>query len=218
MWAVRALVCHDFLCTSAIAIATLCHYVFLMGCFRFSSLPAGEKLIKSLNCLRINCVLIVLIRSLIFFLVSMMLNRYEPTEYGQLLATPEFLACNELFIRAGWHSFLTNLQGHDDAVSLQFALGFDGHTDKVGSMVFQLMEESIAQATGLPHTGDRWFKNFRLLSKDYDYVFKPEFLAVKGEKGFSKLWIREEFLNSLVIITKLITCEGRFSTFKAYHF
>ena len=75
-------------------------------------------------------------------------------------------------------------------------------------MVFQVMEESIARATGLPCTGDRWFKNFRLPRKDYDYVFKPEFLAVKGEKGFSKIWIREEFLNSLVIITKLITCEG----------
>ena len=102
----------------------------------------------------------MLIRSLIFFLVSMVLNQHEPTEYGPLLATPDFLACNELFIRAEWHPFLTNLQGHDDAISLQFALGFDGHTDKVGSMVFQLMEESIVQAIGLPQTGDRWFKNF----------------------------------------------------------
>ena len=98
---------------------------------------------------------------------------------------------------------MTNLQGHDDVVSLQFGLGFDGNTAKVGSMVFQVTEESIAQATGLPRTGDRWFKNFRLSRKDYDYVFKLEFLAVKGEKGFSKLWIREEFINSLVIITKL---------------
>ena len=133
---------------------------FLMGYFRFLSPPEGEKLMKSLNYLQIKCVLIVLICSLIFFLVSTMLNRYELTEYGQLLATPEFSACNELFIRAGWHPFLTNLQGHDDVVSLQFALGFDGHTAKVGSLVFQVTEESIAQTTGLPRTGDRWFKNF----------------------------------------------------------
>ena len=73
-----------------------------------------------------------------------MLNRHEPSEYGLLLATPDFLACKEMFIRAGWHYFLTNLQGHDDAVSLQFALGFDGHTAKVGSLEFQVMEESIA--------------------------------------------------------------------------
>ena len=75
-------------------------------------------------------------------------------------------------------------------------------------MVFQVTEDSVTQAIGLPRTGDRWFKNFRLPRKDYNYVLKPEFLAVKGEKGFSKLWIREELINSLVIITKLITCEG----------
>ena len=85
---------------------------------------------------------------------------------------------------------MTNLQGHDDAVSLQFTLGFDGHTTKVISMVFQIMEDSVAQAIGLPRTGDRWFKNFRLPRKDYDYVFKLEFLAMKGEKGFSKFWVR----------------------------
>ena len=123
-----------------------------------------------------------------------------------------------MFIRVGWHSFLTNLQGHDDVVSLQFALGFDGHTAKVASLEFPITDESIALATRLPRTGDRWFKNFRLPRKDYDCVFKPEFLAMKGEKGFSKLWVREEFHNYLMIITKLITCEGRFSTFKAYHF
>ena len=65
------------------------------------------------------------------FLSSTMLNRHEPSKYGQLLIMPEFLACKEMFIRAGWNSFLTNLQGHDDVVSLQFALGFDGHTAKV---------------------------------------------------------------------------------------
>ena len=63
-----------------------------------------------------------------------MLNRHEPSKYGQLLATPGILACKEMFIRVEWHSFLTNLQGHDDVVSLQFALGFDGHTAKVGSL------------------------------------------------------------------------------------
>ena len=131
---------------------------------------------------------------------------------------PEFLACKEMFIRAGWHSFLTNLQGHDDAVSLQFSLGFDGHIAKVGSLEFSVTEDSIALATGLPRTGDRWFKNFRLPRKDYDCVFKPEFLAMKGEKGFSKLWVRDEFHNSLMIITKLITYEGLFSTYKACHF
>ena len=41
---------------------------------------------------------------------------------------------------------------------------------------------------------------------------------MKGEEGFSKLWIIEEFISPLVTSTRLITCEGRFSTFKARHF
>ena len=122
-----------------------------------------------------------------------MLNRHEPSKYGQLLATLDFLACKEMFIRARWHSFLTNLQGHDDAVSLQFTLGFDGHIAKVGSLEFQVTKESIAQATGLPHIGDRWFKNFRLPRKDYDCVFKPEFLAVKGEKDSQRFGSENNF-------------------------
>ena len=66
-------------------------------------------------------------------------------------------------VYSGWVAFfLTNLQGHDDAVSLQFALGFDGHIAKVGSLEFPVTEESIALATGLPCTGDRWFKNLQL--------------------------------------------------------
>ena len=77
----------------------------------------------------------------IFFLVSTMLNQHEPTEYGQLLDMSEFLACNELFIQAGWHPFLNTLRGHDGIVSLQFSQGFDGHTAKVGSLVFQVTEE-----------------------------------------------------------------------------
>ena len=73
-----------------------------------------------------------------------MTNCHEPTAYDQLLDMPEFSACSELFVRAIWHPFLTALQGHDDVVSLQFSLGFDGHTSKVGLLVFPVTEEFVA--------------------------------------------------------------------------
>ena len=66
----------------------------------------------------------------------MMINRHEPTAYDQLLDMLKFSACSELFVQAEWNPLLTTLQGHDDTVSLQFSLGFDGHTTKVGSLVF----------------------------------------------------------------------------------
>jgi hypothetical protein len=110
------------------------------------------------------------------------------------------------------------LQGHDDDVSLQFTLGFDGNIAHIGSLVFPVSEESIVVSTKLPRFGDRWFKGYQLPRQSYNRVFKPEYQTVSGAKGYSKGWIRDEFLNPLVIITRLVTCEGKYSTFKACHF
>jgi hypothetical protein len=49
-------------------------------------------------------------------------------------------------------------------------------------------------------------------------VFKPEFESISREKGYDKAWINPELVNPLIIITRLITCEGRYSTFKSWHF
>jgi hypothetical protein len=66
--------------------------------------------------------------------------------------------------------------------------------------------------------GDRWFKNHQLPRSSYNRVFKPEFESISGVKGYTKEWIKPELVNPLIIITRLITCEGRYSTFKACHF
>jgi hypothetical protein len=101
---------------------------------------------------------------------------------------------------------------------MQFSLGFDGKTTHVGSLTFEVLEESIAAATKLPRMGDRWFKNHQFLHSSYNRVFKTKFESISGEKGYAKEWINEELINPLIIITSLITCEGRYSTFKACHF
>jgi hypothetical protein len=66
--------------------------------------------------------------------------------------------------------------------------------------------------------GDRWFKNHQLPRSSCNKVFKPEFERILGEKGYAKEWIKVELINPLIVITCLITCEGRYSTFKACHF
>jgi hypothetical protein len=145
-------------------------------------------------------------------------RRYEPSSYADLFSIPEFAQCREVFLRAGWGPFLSSLQGHDDGLSMQFAVGFDGKTTHVGSLIFEVTEESISAATKLPRMGDRWFKNHQLSRSSYNRVFKPEFESISGEKGYAKEWIKPELVNPLIIITRLITCEGRYSTFKACHF
>ena len=66
-------------------------------------------------------------------------------------------------MHAGWESFLSHLKGHDDGISMQFSLSFDGKIACVGNLTFGVLEESIAIATKLPRVGDRWFKNHQLL-------------------------------------------------------
>ena len=56
-------------------------------------------------------------------------------------------------------SVLQKLQGHDVNVTLTFAQGFDGNTAKIGDFTIEVTEASIAAATNLPRTGERWFKN-----------------------------------------------------------
>jgi hypothetical protein len=145
-------------------------------------------------------------------------KRYKPSSYADLFAIPEFAQYREVFLRTGWGPFLSSLQGHDDGLSMQFPVGFDGKTTHVGSLTFEVTEESIAAATKLPRMGDRWFKNHQLPRSSYNRVFKPKFERILGEKGYAKEWIKAELVNPLIVIIRLITCEGRYSTFKACHF
>jgi hypothetical protein len=73
---------------------------------------------------------------------------------------------------------------------MQFAVGFDGKTTHVGSLIFEVTEETISTATKLPIMGDRWFKNHQLSRSSYNRVFKLEFESISGEKGYAKEWIK----------------------------
>jgi hypothetical protein len=101
---------------------------------------------------------------------------------------------------------------------MQFVEGFDGKIEHVGSLNFAVTEESIVAATKLPRMGDRWFKNHQLSCSSYNSMFNPKFEIISGAKGYAKEWIKLELVNPLIIITRLITREGRYSTFKACHF
>jgi hypothetical protein len=135
-----------------------------------------------------------------------------------VFAIPKSAQCKEVFLHVGWGPFLSILQGYDDGLSMQFAVGFDGRIAHVGSVNFAIIEESIVAATKLPRIGDRWFKNHQFPCSSYNKVFKPEFERISGAKGYAKEWIKPELVNPLIVITRLITCEGRYSTFKACHF
>ena len=67
-------------------------------------------------------------------------RRYETSSYANLFSIPEFAQCREVFLHVGWGPFLSSLQGHDDGISMQFAVGFDGRIAHVGSLNFAVTE------------------------------------------------------------------------------
>ena len=84
---------------------------------------------------------------------AMVANRHELETYADLESLPEYGATRDIFKKAGWEPFLKKFDGYNDAITLQFALHFDGETTKVGEFEFGVTEEFIAEAIQLPTTG-----------------------------------------------------------------
>jgi len=74
----------------------------------------------------------------------MVLLRAEPTSWDDLEALEGFQVFKEKLIAHGWDHFLHSLQGHDESITLKFALGFDGKRAHMGSLNFEVSEQSIA--------------------------------------------------------------------------
>ena len=121
----------------------------------------------------------------------------------------------EVFFRAGWNPFLHLLQGYDEEILLIFAKGFDGKIARVGHLLFPVTEETIRVATKLPREGIRWHKHLFLPRSTYDFALKPCYQHIESAKGFHREWIKTEYINPLIIIICLITCEGKFNVLKS---
>ena len=142
-------------------------------------------------------------------------NRLEPKSCQDLFQMPEFRECREVFFRVGWNPFLHILQGYDKEISLIFVKGFDGKMARVGHLLFPVTKETIADATKHPREGACWHKYLFLPRSTYDFALKSGYQHVANAKGFHQEWIKSEYINPLIIIIHLITCERKFNVFKA---
>jgi hypothetical protein len=82
---------------------------------------------------------------------------------------------------------------------------------------FEVTKASISAATGIPITGEKWFKSMSLSSAYAKYLFKPEYQAIDLSKSMPRSQLIEQFDRILKIIQRYFTCEGRFSTLYQYH-
>jgi hypothetical protein len=142
---------------------------------------------------------------------AMVANRHEPETYADLEALPEYKATREIFKQAGWEPFLKKFNGYDDAITLQFALHFDGETAKVGGLEFKVTEEFIAEAIELPTTGQRWAKGQPVDKELCVQLLKPQYRNTKWTEGTSRAWLEPQWAQLLIILQRYLTCEGRYT-------
>ena len=71
---------------------------------------------------------------------------------------PEMLemdpVATSLFEKTSWKPFFWSFNGHNEEVTRQFALSFDGNTAQIGDLQLVVDEEFISKATKLPWRGE----------------------------------------------------------------
>jgi hypothetical protein len=143
--------------------------------------------------------------------------RYEPGSIQDLEATPEYNACREMFRSRGWHKCFEKFRGHDSSISLLFAQGFDRRVTRFRDIVMEVTEQTIAAATGLPQTGEKWFKKQNLPISERNWFLKKKYHDADWSKGVPRAWLKEEWKKPLIFLQRYLTCEGRYNLTFTYH-
>jgi len=82
----------------------------------------------------------------------------------------------------------------------------------------QVTKESIVVACNLPTDGEMWFKNKLITGGDINRQFlNPEHRDPNWAKGIPRYWIDDEWMESLLMHKRFITCEGRYSIVFLFH-
>jgi hypothetical protein len=140
--------------------------------------------------------------------------RTEPSDMHLFDVEP---LIREVFQRVGCLTFCQNMQRGHPEVAREFSLNFDGTKTKVGTLELEVSEATIAAATEIPNTGERWFKSMTLnaaFSKDF---LKPDHQKDNLSKGVPRSHLVEGFDKMLKVIQRYFTCEGRFNMIYQYH-
>src|ERR1700733_8544482 len=145
------------------------------------------------------------------------LLRAEPEGSKFLEAYPQV---EEALQKANWLQCIKRFKGYHKEVTKAFARSFQDKNGQVevGDLTFTVSEGSIAKATSLPQTGERWFKNRAVQDQQWKQIFKnPGMNTSVFTKGIPVSHVKEEWKVLLLLVQKFFTCEGRFGALYVYH-
>ena len=120
--------------------------------------------------------------------------------------------------KANWLQCIQKFKGYHREVTKAFARSFKDNQVEIGDLKFTITEGSLAQATSLPQTGERWFKNRSVEDHQWKQILKnPGMDTSIFTKGIPVNLVKEEWTALLLLVQKFFTCEGRFGILYVYH-
>jgi hypothetical protein len=124
----------------------------------------------------------------------------------------------EFFKQAGVFSYCEKLTNFHQQVAESFAISYDGRSAKIGKEEFIIDEAAIAEYTGLPRSGDCWFKSTTPSNIEFRSYLLPVHKDLIWKKDIPMSYLEPKWQSLLKAIFVYITCEGRYNRVMFYHF
>jgi hypothetical protein len=109
-------------------------------------------------------------------------------------------------------------EGYHQGITEMFSKSYDGIKATIGPLEIQVDEAAIASATGMPRTGQKWFKTIVTKNLDFRPYLKPEFQDIAWNREIPTSYLEEKWQVILKSIQLYITAEGRYHRAMLYHF
>ena len=87
----------------------------------------------------------------------------------------------------------------------------------MGDVKLEVIEDFLSQATGIPVSGQRWFKNAKVEEVPWSLLFTSR--KIKGcDKGMPISFLKSRWHDLLTVVKQFVTCEGCFGLVFLYYF
>ena len=140
---------------------------------------------------------------------------HEPATTTLLELYPE---AYQIFLHAGWLDYFRRLPDFDPQQVLEFACNLTEGFSVFQGVKIPVTEEIIAQVTGLPTKGTRWFSRKHLILNAQQNFLQPgENVEPKG-RGVALQSLPQPWPKVAEFVKQYLTCEGRYQVIYQHDF
>jgi hypothetical protein len=132
--------------------------------------------------------------------------RHEPEDTTRVRNNQEVW---KVFENAGWNVYLDRLKGSNEEIVTEFALNLREGSSRVRRIEIPVIEEAIAEVSGLPQNGQRWFSRRSVLPEFPEAFLQAGESIVQKGRGYDRNSLPHPWKEVAEFVMRYMTCEGR---------